>query len=145
MKTGPPFYLRWLMQLHRLLYRASAGRIGSRLDGMPVLELYTVGRKTGETRTHLLTYLREGNAFIIAGSNWGQDRPPGWFFNIEAHPQARIQVRGRMIAVRARETEGTERDKLWRKFKVIGSNYAGYEQTAKRVIPVIALEPLETS
>lgn len=58
----------WIWQtftgFHTLLYRASGGRLGSRLRGFNVLLLTTVGRKSGKRRTLPLGYIRDGERYI---------------------------------------------------------------------------------
>jgi deazaflavin-dependent oxidoreductase (nitroreductase family) len=139
-KNNP--FIRFLWDFHLWIYRLTGGRIGARLLAMPVLLLTTTGRKSGKERINPLSYVRHGDAFLVAASNGGADVPPGWYFNLAAHPAAQIQVGTRRMAVRARETAGAERDALWEKFKAMESAYARYETRTERLIPVMALEPV---
>ena len=62
---------------------------------------------------------------------------------LRAHPDARVLVGREEWAVRARETDGAERDRLW---SLAAGAYPGYELYAAwthRLIPVIALDPVE--
>ncbi|HEV7948847.1 MAG TPA: nitroreductase/quinone reductase family protein, partial [Glaciihabitans sp.] len=47
--------MKVMSQAHRGLLALSGGRIGSRLGTMPVVELHTIGRKTGEKRAVMLS------------------------------------------------------------------------------------------
>jgi len=67
--------------IHTALYRASGGRIGSGMQGMPVLLLTTTGRRSGKSRTTPLLYVRDGDAFAVVASNGGSDYTPGWWLN----------------------------------------------------------------
>ncbi len=75
--------------MHRGLYSASGGRVGSRIAGMPVLLLTTVGRKTGRRRTVPLTYIEDGDAIVLVASYGGRPHNPAWFDNLVANPDGR--------------------------------------------------------
>src|SRR5262249_38881415 len=51
------------------------------------LKLTTTGRKTGQARTVELMYLRDGTRYVVAASNAGRQRNPGWYFNVQSTPQ----------------------------------------------------------
>ena len=78
--------IRWLIALitalHRFVYRMSGGWIGGRLPGQRFLLLTTRGRRTGLERTQPLLYVRDGDDFVVVGSNGGDDRPPAWWLNL---------------------------------------------------------------
>ncbi len=44
-------------------------------------------------------------------------------------------------AVRARETEGAERERLWERMVEVWPDYEDYQRRTERQIPVIVLEP----
>jgi hypothetical protein len=46
---------RLVTGVHRAVYSASDGRLGGRTAGMPVVQLATVGCKTGKRRVTMLT------------------------------------------------------------------------------------------
>jgi hypothetical protein len=73
------FTLKTMNAAHRAMLEVSFGRVGWTAERMPVLELTTTGRKTGERRTVLLTSpLRDGAALVIVASRGGDDRSPAW-------------------------------------------------------------------
>ena len=76
------------------LYNVSGGRIGGKMDQVPVLLLTTTGRKTSKQRTLPLVYIMDGSAYVITASAGGADKHPGWFFNIRSNPQAVADVWG---------------------------------------------------
>ena len=126
---------------HNVLYRASGGRIGGRVQGMGVLLLTTNGRKSGKPRTSPLLYLRDGDVFVVVGSNGGSDYVPAWWLNLQSNPEAEIEIGRAHTSVTARKASAGERARLWPEFT---SRYAGYAEYAKRTareIPVVILEP----
>jgi deazaflavin-dependent oxidoreductase (nitroreductase family) len=104
--------------------------------------LTTTGRKTGQRRTWPLTGLRVDGGWAVAASNGGHDHHPAWYLNLEADAQATVQDGRRTVAVRARITEGDERDALFRRFCEYLPNYSAYAEATDRVIPVVLLEPV---
>ena len=59
--------------LHRRLDRASGGRLGRSLRGVPVLQLTTTGRRTGRARTWPLCHL--ATAGMASPSRWRRRAP----------------------------------------------------------------------
>jgi len=112
--------------------------------GLPIIQLTTIGAKTGETRTMPLVSLLDGEKIALIGSNFGQQHNPGWYYNLKAHPQCAVQIKGQTISCIARQAEGEEREKYW---SMAVSYYKGYElykiRAAHRQIPIMVLEPVK--
>ena len=131
-----------LLTVHQWLYERTDGRIGASLGGRPMLLLRTVGRRTRESRTAALLYVRDAKAYAVIASKGGAPQHPGWFHNLTAEPNVEIQVGRARIPVRARIAEGEERSRLWaRADEVNQGQYAIYQSRTKRLIPVVVLEP----
>lgn len=137
-RLTPMLRLAWW--IHRSVFRLSGGRIGARVDDMPVLLLTTRGRRTGEERSVALQFIRDGGAYVVIGSFAGEDRHPAWWLNVRAAREARVTLRGETQTVRAREAQGDERDRLWRWFVEANPAYAEYQERTTRRIPVVILE-----
>jgi deazaflavin-dependent oxidoreductase (nitroreductase family) len=131
--------LGWRM--HRWLYQVSGGRIGRRMNRMPVLLLITTGRKSGKRRPAALQYVPDGDAFVVIASHAGEPTHPAWFLNLQANPEVEVQVRNRTLPMRAREAEGDERERLWKKIVETDPAYQEYQDRVSRRIPVVVLEP----
>jgi deazaflavin-dependent oxidoreductase (nitroreductase family) len=131
---------QWFGRMHRGVYRATGGRIGHNLAGLPMLLLTTAGRKSGEPRTTPLTYMDDGDHWVIVGSNNGGPTDPAWWLNLQADPNAAVQVRDMQHPVRAHLAEGDERARLWPALKTHNPAYARYEQKTTREIPVVVLD-----
>ena len=132
---------RFLWRAHKAVWRASGGRLMNRMAGMPVLELTTIGRVSGEPRSVLLTYVEAGDGYAVIASNAGHPSPPQWYLNLQADPAGRVRVGGRKVTVTARQAAGPERDALWSLAVEAHPGYEGYAAAAGRVIPVVVLEP----
>lgn len=135
--------LKLMNAAHRVLLAVSFGRLGWGAMGMPVLELTTVGRRSGRPRTVLLTSpLQVGDALVIVASRGGDDRNPAWFLNLRAEAAVQVSVRGaQAVPMRARVATPEERARIWPQIAAKYKNYAGYQERTDREIPVVLLEP----
>ena len=135
--------LRVINRLHRATLRATGGRVGARLRGMRVVELTTTGRRSGESRTVMLTSpLQEGQVVVVVASKWGEDRPPAWLLNLEANPDVRVGLDGgASTPYAARVATDTERARLWPLVTRDYPHYAGYQDKTAREIPLVLLTP----
>jgi deazaflavin-dependent oxidoreductase (nitroreductase family) len=102
----------------------------------------TIGAKSGRPRTVPLLGIPDQEKIILIASNWGQNRHPGWYYNVRANPDVRVESEGRELFYTAREVEGAERQGCW---ETAVQHYPGYEAykrwTNGREIPVIVLAP----
>lgn len=114
----------------------------SEIVGLPIIQLTTVGAKSGQPRVMPLVSLFDGEKIAIIGSNFGGKHNPGWYYNLKAQPKCTVEVNGRAAEYIARQAEGAEREKYW---DMAVSYYKGYDlykiRAAHRVIPVMVLEP----
>jgi deazaflavin-dependent oxidoreductase (nitroreductase family) len=141
-----PKLLPQIVATDRFLVRVSGGRLTlPSIGGLPVLFLHVVGRKSGIERSTPLVYSPYDGRYLIAGSNFGGEKPPVWVFNLEANPEAKVVVRGRTIPVKARIVEGEERARMWESLVETWPNYALYEKRTDRRIKVFVLEPTTTT
>ncbi|PZR65447.1 MAG: nitroreductase family deazaflavin-dependent oxidoreductase [Solirubrobacterales bacterium] len=106
----------------------------------PVLLLKTTGRKSGQPRTAPVLYLSDGARLIVIGSNAGNKRPPAWALNLQANPDADVQVRAERRAAHACLAEGEERVELWRRMNEQYAGFDDYRAKTDRDIPVFVLE-----
>ena len=135
--------LKAMNTIHRGLLKLSGGRIGWKTGGMPVVELTTTGRKSGQRHTVMLTSpVQEGDAIVIVASRGGDDHHPAWFLNLRDHPDVEVVVGGKpKQAMRARVATAEERAALWPKVTAAYKGYGNYQTKTKREIPLVLLEP----
>ncbi len=129
-------------RIHRAVFDLSQGKLAGTASGMPVVKLTTIGRKSGQRRTTMLTSpLVDGDNVVLVASFGGDDRDPAWFGNLVANPEVEVVMSGSTKMMRARVTEGDERTGLWETLTAKHANYAGYQRKTSRQIPVVVLEP----
>jgi deazaflavin-dependent oxidoreductase (nitroreductase family) len=109
------------------------------LKGRPLAIMTTKGAKTGEDRTVIVTYHRNGDEYVIAATKGGTPENPGWYHNLVAHPEATFEAAGETFQVVARETTGDERQRLYDEHARLYPEFAAYPSKTSRVIPVFVL------
>ena len=128
-------YKRRLLKLtHGRLFDTARG-------GRKVLLLTTTGRKSGQPRTVVLVYTRDGEYFIVFASNQGKDRPPAWWLNLQKDPNAVLHVKGQKFNVIARKATDLEDARLWPKAMAYNSHWEEFRARAKRHLPLVILRP----
>jgi deazaflavin-dependent oxidoreductase (nitroreductase family) len=131
-----------LMRGHAVVYRATDGRLGQRLPGVPpMLLLDHIGAKSGKLRTTPLVYMPDGDRFIVVAAKGGHPENPAWLYNLRAHPDTGVQIGKQRIEVHAREADAEERGTLWPRALAYTAHWRRYERRSQRTIPLLILEP----
>jgi deazaflavin-dependent oxidoreductase (nitroreductase family) len=128
--------------IHRSVLKISGGHAGWNASSMPVLELTTTGRKTGRSRSVMLTSpVQEGTTLIVVASRGGDDKPPAWFLNLQDNPAVGVALQGKPSEpMHARVANPEERARLWPLVIADHKNYADYQTKTTREIALVFLE-----
>ena len=137
------FALKTMNTVHRGMLAASFGKLGYDINRMPVLELTTTGRKSGQSRSCMLTSpLIEGDTIVIVASRGGDDVHPAWYLNLVANPDVTVAWKGAPAKpMHARVATTDERARMWPIITGKHRNYAGYQRKTEREIPLVLLTP----
>ncbi len=137
------FALKTMNALHRIILKASFGKVGWNAGDMPVVELTTKGRKTGQPRSVLLTSpIQEGETIVVVASKGGEDTHPAWFLNLRDQPAVEVAVGGKPKAPYvAQVANAEERARMWPIVESTYKGYAGYQKKTDREIPLVLLNP----
>jgi deazaflavin-dependent oxidoreductase (nitroreductase family) len=129
--------------IHRGLLKLSGGRLGWDIGHMPVVELTTTGRKSGQPRTVMLTSpVQEGETIVVVASRGGDDQHPAWFLNLRDKPEVEVALKGKpKQRMRARVATPEERARLWPQVTAKYKGYAGYQTKTTREIPLVLIDP----
>ena len=123
-------------------FRANGGQVGGPFAGAPLLLLHTTGAKTGQERVHPVMYQDLGDGPIaVFASKAGAPDNPAWYLNLVANPAVSVELGTETRDFMARVAEGDERDRIWTHQKSTFPNFAEYEASTDREIPVVVLEP----
>ncbi len=109
---------------------------------MPAVELETIGRRTGQARTTMLTSpLHDDSRVVLVASRGGADHHPAWYVNLTANPDVKVTMYGETRQMRARTASPEEKAALWPEIVSVYKHYEGYQKRSKRDIPVVICEP----
>jgi deazaflavin-dependent oxidoreductase (nitroreductase family) len=123
------------------LYEATGGREGGTLEGRPVVILTMTGATSGEIRKTPVMRIESDGTYVAVASNGGATRHPGWYYNLTAHPDVRLQDGDQVHLLRAREVFGQEKTEAWKLAESRWPHFPEYRAKAGREIPVMVLEP----
>jgi deazaflavin-dependent oxidoreductase (nitroreductase family) len=134
--------LKAMNAVHRLILGVSGGRMGWEAANMPVLELTTIGRKSGQARSCMLTSpIQEDGGIVIVASRGGDDHHPAWFLNLRDNPQVQVRYKGGAVQMMtATIATDEERARMWPIVEQRYKGYAGYQQKTSREIPLVILK-----
>jgi deazaflavin-dependent oxidoreductase (nitroreductase family) len=128
--------------IHRAIFNISKGRIFGRALGMPLIELVTIGRRSGKQRATMLSVpIVDGDRLVLVASFGGDDRHPAWYLNLRSNPEVRVTIVGTTRTMIARTATEEERAELWPRIISVFEGYARYQKRTERQIPVVILEP----
>ena len=131
-------FLKWAVPpIDKFLLRISRGWLSAAMQTIALLE--TTGAKSGQPRETVTLCMPDAEDIILVGSNWGREQHPAWIFNLRAQPSARVTFRGYCGAVVARELVGEEREETWQQLVVYNPQYAMYQATVERQLPIMRL------
>jgi deazaflavin-dependent oxidoreductase (nitroreductase family) len=123
--------------------RAHGGAVtAGPLAGHPLLIMTSTGARTGESRRAILTFSRDGDDYVVAGSAGGAPTNPSWLPNVAANPDVEVEAEGRTFRAKATVTDGVDRDRLWEQHVATNPHFAAYPAQTGRVIPLVRLTPV---
>ncbi|WP_436660606.1 nitroreductase family deazaflavin-dependent oxidoreductase [Micromonospora sp. URMC 103] len=143
-KLPPRWFIRLAWSVHRGIYRVFRGRVGlwrPRADRWGTLRLTTVGRRSGQQRAVIVAYLEDGpNLFTLAMNGWGEGEP-AWWLNLQAHPEATVDLVDGQRLVRGRAATGDERSRLWARWREIEADLDAHAALRSSETALVVLEP----
>ena len=125
------------------LYESSGGTQGTTLleTGLPCIIVTNRGNKTGAIRKVPLMRVKDGDAYVLVGSNGGAPENPVWVYNLQANPDVEIRDETVVQSMRVREVdEGQERARLWTLSVDAFPPYEEYQAKTTRKIPIFVAE-----
>ena len=143
-RVPPRWFVRLAWSTHRGLYRGTGGRVGLRrakAGRWGMMRLTTVGRRTGQERGVILGYFEDHANLVTMAMNGWADGEPAWWLNLQAHPEASVEVNDGRRTIRARAAEGEERARLWARWRELDKNLDGYAALRSGETAVVVLEP----
>ncbi|MBM4266483.1 MAG: nitroreductase family deazaflavin-dependent oxidoreductase [Deltaproteobacteria bacterium] len=124
-----------------VLFRATNGRLTC--FGPPAMPMVTItmrGRRSGRQRSVHLACVEHGGESLVVASAMGQQRHPGWRYNLEADPEVEVQGRGERYRARAEALSSAEKRAVWDEIRRVIPQMNVYERRAQRDIRVFRLK-----
>jgi deazaflavin-dependent oxidoreductase (nitroreductase family) len=143
-RLPPRWFIRLAWKTHRGLYRGSGGRIGlwpPKRGRWGTMRLTTNGRRSGQPRSVILAYLHDGPDLVtLAMNGWGAGEP-AWWLNLQANPDATVELPDGTRPVRGRAAVGDERARLWDRWRETDANLDAFAARRPSETAVVILEP----
>ncbi len=146
-RLPPRWFVRSAWSVHRALYRVSGGQFGLRPprgNRYGMMRLTTIGRRSGEERSVILGYFEDGPNLVTMAMNGWAAPEPAWWLNLQAHPDATLDLAQGRLEVRGRAAVGEERTRLWSRWSEIDEGLDAYAARRPTETAVVVLEPIQT-
>ena len=147
-KPSPSLQPRWFIRsfwvVQRAAYSVTGGRFGlrtARADRWGMLRLRTVGRRSGKERTAILGYFEDGPDLVTMAMNGWADAEPAWWLNLQAQPDAIVDLPGGSRTVHARAADPDERPRLWARWAALDKDHDAFDARRSRETAVVILSP----
>jgi deazaflavin-dependent oxidoreductase (nitroreductase family) len=147
-KKSPSLPPRWFIRAfwvgQRAVYAVTRGRLGLRTataDRWGMMRLHTVGRRTGEERIAILGYFEDGPDLVTMAMNGWGDAEPAWWLNLQAQPDATVDLPGGPRAVHAHAANEDERPRLWSIQATYDKDLDAFAARRSRETAVVILSP----
>ena len=143
-KAGAWLFSKTAHHLDRGLLKVTHGRtaVATLLAGLPIITVTTTGAKSGLPRALPLLGIPIDGDLALIGTNFGQTNTPGWVYNLEANPSARVAYGERSVDVTARRADRAETDVA---LAAAARVYPGYDKYRERItgreVKVFVLTP----
>jgi len=109
------------------------------------MRVSTVGRRSGKQRSVILGYYEDGPNLVTMAMNGWKDAEPAWWLNLQAHPDATVELADGTRIIHGRAAQGEERKRLWARWREMGDDVDGYATRRPSGTAVVVLEPRSAS
>ena len=123
-------------------FEESGGREGNTMRGVPVIILWTRGRKSGAVRKTPLMRVCDGDRYAVVASQGGAPTNPVWYDNLVADPNVSLQDGADVKDYVAHVATGDEKAEWWARATAVWPDYDAYQEKTDREIPLVVLEPV---
>lgn len=143
-RLPPRWFVVTAWYVHRFIFRATRGKglWRPRPGKWGALRLTTHGRRSGEPRSVIVGYYEDGSNLVTTAMNgWGAAEP-AWWLNLQAHPEAIVELAGGIRReVVGRTAAGEDRERLWQRWRELDQRLDSYAARRPRETAVVVLEP----
>jgi deazaflavin-dependent oxidoreductase (nitroreductase family) len=141
-RLPPRWFIRTFWVVQRAIYRISRRSLHrATADKEGMLALRTVGRRTGAERLAIVAYFEDGPNLVTMAMNGGGEAEPAWWLNLQAHPDATVELVDGQRNVHARAALGDERNRLWARWASYDKGLDQYAAMRSHETAVVIFEP----
>ena len=140
--TGRYKLIKIFSKFHLFILNKFNNKYLNNLQGMPVLILFTIGRKTQKERSAPLVYFDIDNSYVIVASNGGNPNDPNWFKNLISKKTVKIKIADEILECKYEILKNENRKEVWDKIIKIYPKYVEYQNLSKRIIPLVRLHKI---
>ena len=140
----PRWFIRLAWRIHSGLYRVTSGRKGlrpPRPDQYGLMHLTAIGRRSGRERPVMLAYVHDGPNLVTLAMNGWDPAEPSWWLNLQATPEAHVELVDGERDVIARRATDEERVHLWRRWAEVNKKLDAFAVRRPTGTAVVVLEP----
>lgn len=124
-------------------FHSNNGKVAGPFEGAPLALVHHIGAKTGTERIAPLMSRVEGGRRFVFASKAGAPDNPDWYHNLIANPDVQVEIASddgiETIDATAIVLEGSDRESVWEAQKSEWPQFAEYEASTDRTIPVVEL------
>ena len=100
------------------------------------------GNKTGAIRKTPLMKVKNGESYVLVGSQGGAPKNPQWVQNLRSNANVELRDATEVFEMKVREvSDEQERSRLWELAVKAYPPYEDYQKKTSRKIPVFLAEP----
>ena len=135
------FYFKIYMAVQALVFRLTGGKLMNKIRGMDICVVKTKGAKSGKIRYIPLMLVSYQEGVILVASLGGADVHPSWYWNIKAHPEILVYLKGKKLNLVAKQVSDDKKAELWTLICSFYPPYDTYQKRTERNIPVFNCQP----
>jgi deazaflavin-dependent oxidoreductase (nitroreductase family) len=117
-------------------FRANHGELSGPMAGRHLMLLTTTGARSGEPRTVVLGFGKDGDRYVVVASGNGMKEHPFWYRNLVVKPTVTVEVGPEKFTARARTARPEERQH----FTPLVPYVVTEQKKTTREIPLVVLE-----
>ena len=140
----PRWFVRLAWRIHAQLYRLTSGRRGLRRprpDQYGLMRLTAIGRRSSQKRSVMLAYVEDGANLVTMAMNGWDPTDPAWWLNLQANPEAHVELVDGGRDVIARPATADEQQSLWRRWTEVNPKLDNFAVRRTNGTTVVILEP----
>ncbi len=118
-------------------FRANKGQLSGPMAGRTLMLLTTKGAKSGQPRTVVLGFGKDGARYVVVASANGAPANPAWYENLVANPKVTVEVGPEKFDAQAHTADPTEHERV----KTLLPYFEGEQKKTSRKLPLVVLVP----